>query len=142
MKVDINRPEFMFNPTNCETQAVSASLSGQPASSAEAAGGRPAERALHRQRLRRAALQPRLHGRNQLHVTKLDGLDLHVMVTQRPGEAAIHKVELELPEALPSRNETLNKACTEQQFAANPAGCPKAAIMGTATAHTPCSTYR
>ena len=38
VKVDINRPEFMFNPTNCETQSVSAALSGVPANLAEAAG--------------------------------------------------------------------------------------------------------
>ena len=38
VKVDINRPEFMFNPTNCETQSVSGGLSGEPVNPAEAAG--------------------------------------------------------------------------------------------------------
>ena len=58
-------------------------------------------------------------------------------VTQKPGEASIRKVELELPEVLPSRLPTLQQACTEQQFAKNPAGCPEASFVGTATAHTP-----
>ena len=53
VKVDINRPEFMFNPTNCETQSVSAGLSGSPAAPAEASGGDPAQRALHGQLVRR-----------------------------------------------------------------------------------------
>jgi len=53
------------------------------------------------------------------------------------GEANIAKVHVELPKVLPSRLETLQKACTYQQFEANPAGCPAASIVGHAIAHTP-----
>ena len=137
VKVDINRPEFMFNPTNCETQSVSASLSGQPASSGEAAGSFQPSVPFTASDCAALPFNPGFTAATSSTFTKLDGLHFHVMVTQRPGEAAIHKVELQLPEALPSRNETLNKACTEQQFAANPAGCPEAAVVGSATAHTP-----
>ena len=51
--------------------------------------------------------------------------------------ANILKVDTSLPLALSSRLTTLQKACTETQFAANPANCPPASAVGTATASTP-----
>jgi hypothetical protein len=54
-----------------------------------------------------------------------------------PGESNIAKVDVQLPVVLPARLTTLQKACTEAQFAANPAGCPQASFVGTAVAHTP-----
>jgi hypothetical protein len=38
---------------------------------------------------------------------------------------------------LPSRLETLQKACTEAQFNSDPAGCPAASDIATALVHTP-----
>ncbi len=137
VKVDINRPEFMFNPTNCETQAVSASLTGEPASSAEAAGSAQRSVPFTASSCGALTFAPTFTAASNAEWTKFDGTDFVVKVTQKPGEASIRKVELQLPEDLPSRNETLQKACTEQQFAQNPAGCPEASFVGTATAHTP-----
>ncbi|HUB36395.1 MAG TPA: hypothetical protein VL972_06180, partial [Solirubrobacteraceae bacterium] len=69
--------------------------------------------------------------------SKADGASLVVHVSERSGDANIAKVELQLPKVLPARLTTLQKACTEKQFATNPAGCPEASVIGTATAHTP-----
>jgi hypothetical protein len=52
-------------------------------------------------------------------------------------EANIAKVDLTIPEQLPSRLTTLQKACREAQFNANPAGCPAASDIATAIVHTP-----
>ena len=60
-----------------------------------------------------------------------------VNVSQKPGEANIRKVEVQLPIDLPSRLTTLHHARTEQQFAENRWGCPKEAFVGGAVAHTP-----
>ena len=54
-----------------------------------------------------------------------------------PYDANIARVKVELPEALPSRLTTLQKACLASVFEANPAGCPAASIIGHATATTP-----
>jgi hypothetical protein len=73
----------------------------------------------------------------QAKTSKADGAGLIVKVAQKPGEANIHNVDLTLPKVLPSRLTTLQKACTEAQFNANPAGCPEGSFIGTAIAHTP-----
>ena len=46
-------------------------------------------------------------------------------------------MHLELPKKLPARLSTLQKACTEATFDANPANCPASSDVGTAIAHTP-----
>ncbi len=53
------------------------------------------------------------------------------------GQANIAKVDLTIPSVLPSRLTTLQKACSEAQFTANPAGCPAASNIATATVKTP-----
>jgi hypothetical protein len=49
----------------------------------------------------------------------------------------ITRVKVDLPKQLPSRLTTLQKACTNAQFEANPAGCPAASKIGMATVTTP-----
>ena len=137
VKVDINRPEFMFNPTNCETQSVSASLSGAPAAPAESAGSFQKSVPFTASSCSSLGFAPVFTASTEGTWSKANGAGFHVTVTQHPGEASIRKVELQLPEDLPSRLPTLQKACTEQQFAQNPAGCPEGSFVGTATAHTP-----
>ncbi len=137
VKVDINRPEFMFNPTNCETQSVSAGLSGVPAASGEGAGAVQRSVPFTASSCASLGFAPGFTATTEAKWTKDGGTGFFVKVTQKPGEASIRKVELELPEVLPSRLPTLQQACTEQQFAKNPAGCPEASFVGTATAHTP-----
>jgi hypothetical protein len=44
---------------------------------------------------------------------------------------------VQLPKSLPARLTTLQKACPDKVFEANPAGCPKESIVGQAIAHTP-----
>ena len=77
------------------------------------------------------------------HGSKADGTTFNVTV--RSGgvgpngvvQAGIAKVDLQLPKQLSSRLPTLQKACLEVVFNANPASCPEGSVIGYATIHTP-----
>ena len=55
------------------------------------------------------------------------------------GQANIHKVELTIPNVLPSRLTTLQKACLAATFESNPAACPPQSDVATVIAHSPSS---
>ena len=129
--VEINRPEFMLNPTDCSQLQVTGTLTGEQGASA------PLSVPFEVGNCATLPLKPGFSASTQAKTSKVDGASLVVKVTQKPGEANIHKVGLQLPKVLPSRLSTLQKACTEAQFNANPAGCPPGSVIGTATAHTP-----
>ena len=51
-------------------------------------------------------------------------------------QSDIRYVKVELPQELPSRLTTLQKACTAQVFDADPASCPAPSVIGHAVVHT------
>ena len=53
------------------------------------------------------------------------------------GNANVKSVVVQLPKQLPSRLTTLQKACPETTFAANPYTCPSGAFVGGVRANTP-----
>jgi hypothetical protein len=131
VNVTVDREGFMLNPTSCEPGQVSATLTGTggasvPVASRFQAGGCAS-----------LPFKPSFSVSTQAHTSKANGASLDVKVAQKPGEADIHRVDVSLPLALPSRLTTLQKACPDAQFAANPAGCPAGSVVGTATAHSP-----
>ena len=137
VNVDINRPEFVFNPTNCEPMSVNGTLSStaghdraglQPLPGHQLRGaGVQARPSRSRRRARRAARTARAS------TAKLS-------LPQAPAghrRRTSRKVKVELPKQLPSRLTTLQKACAAATFEANPANCPAASVVGHAKAITP-----
>ncbi len=137
VKVRVDRPEFMFNPTNCEPKSVGATLTGAPVKEGESAVTVHPSAPFTASGCAALPFKPKLTATTQAKTSKANGASLKVKVVQPPGSANIRKVELQLPIILPSRLTTLQKACTEAQFATNPAGCPEASNIGTAVAITP-----
>ncbi len=131
VNVMIDRPEFMFNPTSCDPMQIAATLTSL--------GGASTPVSSHFQAAGCSSLtfNPSFRVSTKAKTSKAGGASLDVKVAAQPGEANIHKVNVSLPLALPSRLTTLHKACTEKQFAINPAGCPEGSFVGVATAHTP-----
>ncbi len=131
INVEVNRPGFMLNPTNCAAQAVGATISAAQGASSSVStqfqvGGCAS-----------LPFSPRFSASTQANTSKANGASLTVTVKSATGQANIAKVDLQLPKVFPSRLTTLQKACTEAQFNANPAGCPAASDIGTARALTP-----
>ena len=131
LRVEITRPEFTLNPTSCAPmsitgQAISTTGQAAPLSSRFQVGNCAS-----------LPFKPVLTATTTGKASRSHGASLTVKIAAKHGEANIHKVDLQLPRALPSRDSTLKQACTETQFAANPADCPPGSFIGTAVAHTP-----
>jgi hypothetical protein len=141
VNVLVNRNNFTFNPTNCTPAKVTGTIesSGEPGSGAgkTSAAVEVPFQATNCQALKFA---PHFAFSTSGKTSKADGASLHVSLTY-PAPfnyyANIGRVKVELPKALPSRLTTLQKACTDAQFEANPAGCPSASFIGHAKAITP-----
>ena len=131
VNVTVDRPGFSFNPTNCGPLAITATLAGELGAIAQASS---AFRAANCATL---PFKPRFTALTQGKTSKAKGASLHVKVASARGQANIAKVRVDLPKQLPSRLTTLQKACVDRVFNADPAACPAASVVGTATAITP-----
>jgi IPT/TIG domain len=140
IEVTLNRKGFMRNPTNCSPLQIESTLSGTDstnlANPPETAHD-PLNTPFQATGCSALSFRPSFTSKTSAKTSRQDGASLSVRIAQRPGEANIHAVETQLPYALPSRLPTLQKACTEAQFAQNPAGCPAASFVGSAVAITP-----
>ncbi len=133
VNVDINRPGFTFNPTNCSPLAITGTLgSSEGADSSLQVPFQVTNCAV-------LAFKPKLTASTSGKTSRANGASLHVKLTYPAGpyDANISRVKVELPKKLPSRLTTLQKACTAAVFEANPANCPAASVIGHATATTP-----
>jgi uncharacterized repeat protein (TIGR01451 family) len=131
VSVDMNRSQFTLNPTSCATMAVTGEESSTAGSTAVLsdrfqAGG-----------CATLPFNPSFTASTSGKASRAQGASLNVKLVASPGEANVGKVDVQLPSQLPSRLTTLRKACTEAQFNTNPAGCPAASDVATATVHTP-----
>jgi uncharacterized repeat protein (TIGR01451 family) len=131
----INRPGFTFNPTSCSKLQVSGAITSVHGATSNLAAPFQAGECQN------LAFAPKVAFSTNGKTSKADGADLITKVSYPSGPqgtyADVGYVKVELPKALPSRLTTLQKACTNAQFEANPAACPAASKIGFATVHTP-----
>ena len=131
IEVVVDKPGFMFNPTSCNPTAVNGTIG--------AAEGARANVTSRFQAADCASLpfRPSFSALTSATHTRFGGDSLHVVVKSAQGQANLREVHVELPKVLPSRLSTLNLACPEATFAANPAACPAGSRVGVVTAQTP-----
>jgi hypothetical protein len=136
----VDKPGFMFNPTNCEAQSFSGTASSTEGASA------PIESHFQMGSCRSLDFHPDFKVSTSAQSSKANGASLDAKIlypTSDPGnnqatsQSAISSVKVDLPIQLPSRLTTLQKACLAKVFEENPAKCPSESLVGKATAITP-----
>jgi hypothetical protein len=135
VNVTIDRPGFVFNPTDCsplKLTGVIGSVEGATAS---------AEAPFQITNCAALKFAPKFAVSTSAETSKAKGASLSVKLTYPQGPAGtyanIARVKVDLPKQLPSQLKTLQKACTAAQFETNPANCPAASKVGFARAVTP-----
>jgi hypothetical protein len=142
IRVSVDRPSFMINPTSCERMSLAATVDG-----AGADPSNPVEQPatitspFQLANCQNLQFKPSFKASVTGKTSKAGGAGLKVNIaypnTPQGTEANIHAVKVELPIQLPSRLTTLQKACLAAVFEANPASCPPGSIVGQARAVTP-----
>jgi hypothetical protein len=129
VRVEVTRPEFTLNPTNCKQMVVSSVLTsagGQTASPQAPFAAANCERLGFKPDLKIA-----LRGR----MTRSGNPALTATLKAPKGEANIATTAVILPKSQFIDNSHINNPCTRVQF--NEGKCPPKSILGTATAFTP-----
>jgi len=135
VRVDIDRPAFMINPTNCAAQSVTATITSAAAQAA------PVASRFQVAGCSSLPFKPKLSlglsGKGQTTDGKHPALT--AVLSQTPGQANLERMGVTLPLslALDQRNAGSDDLC---EFAAGRQtipDCPKSSIVGTATVRTP-----
>jgi hypothetical protein len=130
--VEINRSNFMSNPTNCGVLATESVVTGLGSPGTSVNLSTPFQVA----NCGALAFKPSFKAATKANASKKYGASLETTINEPAGGANIKSVMVQLPVQLPSRQETLKRACPVATFETNIAGC-KEAIVGSARANTP-----
>jgi hypothetical protein len=129
--IDLDRPGFMLNPTNCGAKQIAATLESTLGASA------PRSSPFRVRGCRRLDFSPKLSmavlGRGKTRPGRRPGL--RVTVRQDPGEANLRRAAVSLPTRLALEPTTIEAVCQPNEFASR--SCPAASRAGSATARTP-----
>ena len=128
INVVLDRPNFMFNPTDCSPQSLSGTaLSTEGVTAAMSSRFQVGS-------CRSLKFKPVIKVSTSGRTSRRSGASLDAKVIYPPvplgayqaaGQANISFVKVDLPKQLASRLATLQKACLAKVFQANPAGCPR-----------------
>jgi hypothetical protein len=141
LNVEVNKPEFQFNPTDCAPMSIGASLTGEDGPGSEALGSTGFASSIPFQVTNCSSLPfaPKFSASVDSQGSKALGVGARITVESSGiGAEGIRKVFLTVPKILPARlKPTLNNACLDSVFVVNPAACPEDSFIGKATVTTP-----
>jgi hypothetical protein len=133
VNLTIGRPDFVFDPSNCAPQTITATV--------DAVEGASAVVSTPFQVIGCSGLSfaPGLTSSTQADGSSVgDGASLNVRITDPVGaQANIRSVTVQLPGRLRPRLSTIQHACPSATFLADPGSCPEGAAVGSASVNTP-----
>jgi hypothetical protein len=128
----VDRPNFLFNPTNCEALGTNTTLTSTFGTT------QSLSTPLQATNCSALPFKPKFTAATGAKTSRALGAHLSTKIVFPKGPTAnVKSVLVELPKQLPSRISTLNLACREAVFAANPNSCPPGARVGTVAVATP-----
>ncbi len=137
LSITLNRPNFLVNPTSCGGLETESLLIGTPTLPPVVSGTQAISTPFPVSGCSSLAFAPDVSVKTSNKASRASGASLEVALTPHAHQANISEVGVTLPAQLVSRLTTLQKACSEAQFAAGPSGCPGASQVGTETLMTP-----
>ncbi len=142
LRVKVDRPEFILNPTSCDPSSANATLFGAFQNVFDPSDDVPVGLGTRYQAASCASLgfKPKLSIKLNGGSKRGDHPALKAVVNARPADANVGKATVTLPKSAFLDQSHIRTICTRVQYAANGGsggGCPKAAQYGFARAFTP-----
>jgi hypothetical protein len=142
IRVYVDRPGFVLNPTDCSPTSVASTVMGAGVDFASAADDRPVTVSTRFQAADCGALEfkPRLRIDLKGPTKRSGNPALRAELRMSSGEANVGRAQVTLPHSEFLDQGHIGTICTRPQFNAGPvpgAGCPKASVYGSARAFTP-----
>jgi len=140
--VEVDRPEFVLNPTNCDRTSTASTVLGSGLDFASAADNVPVTVTSPFQAADCSSLpfKPKLSLQLLGGTKRGDTPRLKAVLKARPGDANIGKAQVTLPHSAFLEQAHIRTVCTRVQFNAgggNGEQCPKGSVYGKAKAITP-----
>ena len=129
--VNINKQGFLQNPTNCGVFATETTLTSTMGTT------QSLSTPFQVNNCGALAFKPSFGSATGAKTSKANGASLETTLNVPAGGANVKSVLVQLPKQLPSRLTTLQKACSEAVFNANPYTCPSGSFVGGVRANTP-----
>jgi hypothetical protein len=143
IRVYMDRPNFVLNPTSCRPLRIANAVTGAGADPSNPADQQTVTVTSPFQAADCRALnfKPVFKASTSGKTSRANGASLTATLTYPKApqgtQTNIRSVKVSLPKQLPSRLSTLQHGCLASVFEANPAACPSASRVGTAKAITP-----
>jgi hypothetical protein len=132
VNININRQGYLINPTNCSAFATESTVTGSSGSISPVLSS-----PFQVNNCSALAFKPSFKAKTLARTSKAFGASLETTLNIGAGQTNVKSVMVQLPKQLPSRLTTLQKACPEAVFAANPYNCPSGSFVGGVRANTP-----